>query len=688
MTKTIKTNQWNITPGNPLKLGVSVEGNSVNFCVAAKDSTCCFLLLYTKGSQQVAKRIGYTPQMRFGDVYAMRIEHMPYERYEYNFELDGKVVTDPRVSSLVGRNVWGRPEKGILKGEIISDEFSWEDDVKPDIPFEDSLIYKLHVRGFTKHSSSGVKHRGTFAGLAEKIPYLQQLGVTMVELMPIYEFDEVITMQDNIVGEPFYSKTYVNKKENKESLSASLSEKKNKKEANGVKLNYWGYGKGDYFAPKRSYAADKKNPSRELKQCIKQMHQAGIEVCMEFYFAPGSNAVDIVDCLRHWVLEYHIDGVHVNLEVAPCEILKQDPILARTKMLGANWNMPSENYYNTAYRKKYLACVGDEFMIRARRFLKSDEDQLGPMSFQMRNNPSGYAVVNYVSNHNSLTMMDTVSYDRKHNEMNGENNQDGMIYNYSWNCGVEGKTRKRKIQQMRIKQIKNLFLFLMMSQGTPMILAGDEMGHTQMGNNNPYCQDNEISWLNWHDIEKNKEIYDFFLQIIAFRKAHKILHMPQELRIMDYRALGCPDLSYHSTRAWYTDFSQVFLRHMGVMFGGEYAKNQEPYKKKSELLEEKETNTEINIKINAEVNEERNIYVAFNMYWEPQELGIPHPKKGYLWYKMIDTCIPAKEWEDSKGLLMEEGMRQVVVAPRSVQIYVEKKQRESRKKRDRRHKEK
>lgn len=688
MTKTIKTNQWNITPGNPLKLGVSVEGNSVNFCVAAKDSTCCFLLLYTKGSQQVAKRIGYTPQMRFGDVYAMRIEHMPYERYEYNFELDGKVVTDPRVSSLVGRNVWGRPEKGILKGEIISDEFSWEDDVKPDIPFEDSLIYKLHVRGFTKHSSSGVKHRGTFAGLAEKIPYLQQLGVTMVELMPIYEFDEVITMQDNIVGEPFYSKTYVNKKENKESLSASLSEKKNKKEANGVKLNYWGYGKGDYFAPKRSYAADKKNPSRELKQCIKQMHQAGIEVCMEFYFAPGSNAVDIVDCLRHWVLEYHIDGVHVNLEVASCEILKQDPILARTKMLGANWNMPSENYYNTAYRKKYLACVGDEFMIRARRFLKSDEDQLGPMSFQMRNNPSGYAVVNYVSNHNSLTMMDTVSYDRKHNEMNGENNQDGMIYNYSWNCGVEGKTRKRKIQQMRIKQIKNLFLFLMMSQGTPMILAGDEMGHTQMGNNNPYCQDNEISWLNWHDIEKNKEIYDFFLQIIAFRKAHKILHMPQELRIMDYRALGCPDLSYHSTRAWYTDFSQVFLRHMGVMFGGEYAKNQEPYKKKSELLEEKETNTEINIKINAEVNEERNIYVAFNMYWEPQELGIPHPKKGYLWYKMIDTCIPAKEWEDSKGLLMEEGMRQVVVAPRSVQIYVEKKQRESRKKKDRRHKEK
>ncbi len=678
MTKTTNITKWNISPGNPLKLGVSVEGNSVNFCVAAKDSTCCFLLLYTKGSQQVAKRIEYTPQMRFGDVYAMRIEEFPYERYEYNFELDKKVITDPRAASLIGRNVWGKPEKGILKGEIIADEFSWEDDVKLDIPFEDSLIYKLHVRGFTKHSSSCVKHRGTFAGLAEKIPYLQQLGVTMIELMPIYEFNEIITVEERIVGEPVYSKLPIVNSDSLEHSSNASREENKKKDTKGVKLNYWGYGDGNYFAPKRSYAANKKNPSLELKECIKQMHQAGIEVCMEFYFVPGSNPVDIVDCLRHWVLEYHIDGVHVNLEVAPCDILKQDPILARTKMLGANWNMPPENYYNNAYKKKYLACVGDDFMIHARRFLKSDEDQLGPMSFQMRNNPSGYAVINYVANHNSLTMMDTVSYDRKHNEINGENNQDGMIYNYSWNCGVEGKTRKRKIQQMRIKQLKNLFLFLMMSQGTPMIWAGDEMGHTQLGNNNPYCQDNEISWLNWHDIDKNREIYEFFLYLVAFRKEHRILHMPQELRIMDYRALGCPDLSYHSTRAWYTDFSQVFLRHMGVMFGGDYAVNQEANKKNSDKeLEPYRDSEKQNM---GEGGSERNIYVAFNMYWEPQELGIPHPKKGYLWHRIVDTCIPAKEWEAAGDLMMEEGKRQVLVGPRSVQIYVEKKKILSKKK--------
>ena len=239
MTKTTNITKWNISPGNPLKLGVSVEGNSVNFCVAAKDSTCCFLLLYTKGSQQVAKRIEYTPQMRFGDVYAMRIEEFPYERYEYNFELDKKVITDPRAASLIGRNVWGKPEKGILKGEIIADEFSWEDDVKLDIPFEDSLIYKLHVRGFTKHSSSCVKHRGTFAGLAEKIPYLQQLGVTMIELMPIYEFNEIITVEERIVGEPVYSKLPIVNSDSLEHSSNASREENKKKDTKGVKLNYW-----------------------------------------------------------------------------------------------------------------------------------------------------------------------------------------------------------------------------------------------------------------------------------------------------------------------------------------------------------------------------------------------------------------------------------------------------------------
>jgi len=293
-------------------------------------------------------------------------------------------------------------------------------------------------------------------------------------------------------------------------------------------------------------------------------------------------------------------------------------------------------------------------MIHARKFLKSDEDQVGPMTYHMKHNPLNFGVVQYVANQNSFTLMDTVSYDRKHNEANGEHNQDGTDYNYSWNCGYEGKTRKKKINRMREKQIKNILLFLMLSQGTPMIMAGDEMGHTQQGNNNPYCQDNDVSWINWNDLNKNSEIYEFFKELVAFRKKHMILHMEQELRMMDYRSIGCPDLSYHSDRAWYTDCNHI-CRHFAAMFGGEYAYPQ----KESKTIEQLP---------------QRNIYVAYNMHWEIQQLGIPSAKKGYQWVKIMDTTERIGERTGNRQLqALHAEQRNVSVQPRSAQLYVEMK---------------
>lgn len=736
-----KTKKWNIMPGNPLLQGVLVEENSVNFCVTGESVNSCFLLLYKRGSDVVSERIEFTGQMRFGNVFAMKISGIPYEKYEYNYEMNGKVCMDERAQSVTYRKNWGGEKIAVPRAQIVKNEFCWDGDVKPDTPFEESLIYKLHVRGFTKHASSKVKNKGTYEGIIEKIPYLKQLGVTMVELMPAYEFDEVLqerqvvhgipakVMQEisekpiengaenvsgdcaghmtegdtshvagndgvnigesnagnigecnagniagsnagNIAGSNTGNITGSNTKNIAGTLQADIVQKQE------TKLNYWGYDKAFYFAPKRSYAADKKHPEVSFKKMVCELHRAGIEVGMEFYFVPGTNPGYIVDCLRHWVIRYHIDCVHVNLDVAPSEMLQKDPILATTKMLGANWGIPEGNIFDTKAKKKYLAGVEDTFMVHARKFLKSDEDQVGPMTYHMKHNPLNYSVIHYVANQNSFTLMDTVSYDRKHNEPNGEHNQDGTDYNYSWNCGCEGKTRKKKINQMREKQIKNILLFLMMSQGTPMIMAGDEMGHTQLGNNNPYCQDNDTSWLNWNNLKKNSGIYEFFKELVAFRKQHTILHMAQEPRMMDYRSIGCPDLSYHSDRAWYSDCNHI-CRHFGVMFGGEYAYPQTETEKIEQL-------------------QDRNIYVAYNMHWETQQLGVPSAKKGYHWVKKMDTAVceasqkhkkadgskeEAKNCKNVDGSnvevqILDEEQRTVAVAPRSAQVYVEVKKEE------------
>ena len=596
-----------IDRGNPLIMGVTVMGEAVNFAIPAKLNSTCELVLYEKGKIEGKCRIPFENAQVIGNVFAMKIEGLDYGKYDYNFSIDGEIVTDPYAKAISGKKEWGRKPE-YIRASIISDDFDWEGDFPLNIPFEDTVMYRLHVRGFTKHSSSKVRHKGTYLGVVDKINHLVKLGITMVELMPAYEYNEVAF--GNTKKNPYYS----------------LIE-------NGA-LNYWGYTGGYVFSPKASFAYTNKigGEVEEFKYMVKELHKNNIEVSMEFFFPQGTNPTLILDCLHYWVLNYHIDGIHINCEPAVMKMVQTDNLLCRTKIF--TYTFPTDtDFYNTTAEYKNLANFNDDFMISARRFIKGDEDLLNTIAYKIKANPPGVAMVNYVANHNTFTLNDLVSYDKKYNEDNGESNNDGAVYNYSWNCGIEGPTRKKKIIDLRKKQMKNALALVFLSQGVPMLYAGDEMCNSQQGNNNPYCQDNEISWTIWNNNACAKEMKAFCENLISLRKNHMILHMPQEPRQMDYMGMGLPDMSYHGTKAWYPDFSN-FNRHFSVMYCGKYAT---AFGK----------------------NEENDLYIAYNMYWESQKFGIPSAKPGKEW-KMILTT-------DASNVGIVED-RTVEVKPRSIVV--------------------
>ena len=578
-------NKVEITRGNPLIMGATVIGDKVNFAITAKFGSECKVLLYDKNTRKKVAELPFENSQLIGNVDAMSVSGIDYKKYDYNFLVDGKEVTDAYAKSLTGKKKWGKkPEE--LRAGIVSDEFDWQGDGPLNIPFDDTIIYRLHVRGFTKHTSSKVKHKGTYLGIVDKIPYLKDLGITMVELMPAYEFNEVeVRPVTSMVGQ------------------FSIED---------PTLNYWGYTGGYAFSPKASFAFTDKpgGEVEEFKYMVKQLHLNGIEVSMEFFFPYGTNPTLILDALHYWVMEYHIDGIHVNCEEAVMKMIQSDNILSRTKIF--TYSFASDvDFYQRGNEYSNIANFNDNFMISVRKFIKGDEDMLGDISYKIKANPPAVSVVNYVANHNTFTLYDSVSYERKNNELNGENNQDGAVYNYSWNCGAEGDTRKRKIMELRKRQIKNALALVLLSQGVPMIYAGDEMCNSQKGNNNPYCLDNEISWTNWNTTAIAKDILEFTKMLIAFRKNHKVLHLKEETRQMDYRGYGLPDMSYHGTKAWYADFSH-FNRHFSVMYCGKYA-------------------------VDESGKDDGDLYIAYNMYWEAQKFGIPSARNKKKWKVVFST---------------------------------------------------
>lgn len=598
--------------------GIVKVGDKVHFTLVSGGEQVN-LCLFEAGEQQAKKIVPFPKEARFGDVWSACLPIEGLLGLEYAYEVDGVRMPDSCARRYHGREKWGdllQAEQPI-RSVIWFDEFDWEDDVMPQTPYHDTIIYKCHVRGLTKHSSSPVKQKGTFAGVAEMIPYIKELGATAIELMPSVQFEEVM-MQES------YSKSYMAKK------------------ADGH-LNYWGYISGYSFAPKSSYASDPMNAEREFKTLVKEFHKNGMELYIDLFFTGQERPSLVLDILRFWVREYHVDGIHM-IGFVPEMIIGQDAVLSKTKLFYGSWN---EETNRNSGSIKHLAEYNEGFQNDMRCFLKGDEDKVGSMVMRNRRNPKNYAVINFMANTNGFSMMDLVSYDQKHNEENGENNQDGSVYNYSWNCGVEGATKKKKIMELRKKQLRNAFALLLFSQGTPLILAGDEFGDTKKGNNNAYCQDNAVSWLNWKLLKTNHDMYEYVQKLIAFRKKHPMLHMESEPKMMDYLACGCPDVSYHGMKAWCPEYD-YFRRQIGIMYNGDYAKK-------------------------ADGTKEDSIFVAYNAHWEPHEFALPNLPRKMKWHIAINTDDKEVNgiYEEGKEILVKK-QKQFMVPARAIVVFISK----------------
>ena len=612
-----KQNRIRAYKGDPVNPGVSRKTAGINFAVEIPCGISASLVLYRKGAALPEVEIPFTEEHRTGRMCAILISGLKPDKYEYNFRAAGKIMQDPFARVIRGREKFGAPvsedEHAVRCGFLSEKEYDWKEDTAPQIPYNEMILYKVHVRGYTKQAKLSPRKKGTFAGLVEMIPYWKEMGINAIELMPAYEFQECTCKE----------------------TAGSMAVRSKKDD----RINYWGYAQGFYFAPKASYCATRE-PDREFRDMVHALHQAGIECIMEMYFPENTPSLQVVRSLWMWKLFYHVDGFHVRGVQGICNLMATDPLFADTKLL--NIYFPVEEIYGKKNlpKKRMVAECNDGFMIDVRRFLKGDEESLKAFAERMRRNPKGSGLINYIASHDGFTLCDLVSYEERHNEDNGEQNRDGRVQNYSWNCGEEGKSRKKKILELRNRQMKNAWCMLLLSAGTPMILAGDEFCNSQLGNNNPYCLDNEISWLDWKGYKSgNSEMFRFVKNLIAFRKKHKILHMGQELSMTDSLSCGFPGISYHSSSAWYGELDGQ-NRKIGVMYCGKYA------------------------------DEDELIYIAYNMHWMEHTFALPALPGGYRWNVALDTSEGILE-EDKWRLLPDS--RQVQVSSRTVIVLIGRK---------------
>lgn len=666
---THKYEGFNLRVGKPLPFGASIVPGGVNFSVFSSHAVSCSLVLFNKNEEIPFIEIPFFDEFRIGNVFTMIVFDLEYENLEYGFKMDGpanqqeghwfdksKILLDPYAKAIGGREIWGKnPDWNRQfqhRGKIVFDDFDWGGDKALEIPMEDLVIYESHVRSLTKHESSGVKYPGTFAAIREKIPYFKSLGINCLELMPVYEFDEF----ENSRNSPVDGRLLV---------------------------NYWGYSSVGFFAPKAGYAATGKYGMEvdEFKTLVKELHTNGIEIILDVVFnhtAEGNEkgptisfrGIDnktyyiltpegyyynfsgcgntlncnnpivrsmILDALRYWASEYHIDGFRFDLAAilgrdqngAPManppllETLAFDPILGKCKLIAEAWDAGGLYQVGSFPSWGRWAEWNGKYRDDLRKFIKGESGEMiqrmeGSPDLYRRQNRGTNASINFISCHDGFTLMDAVSYDGKHNEANGENNNDGANDNNSWNCGWEGPTDNPEINDLRIKQIKNVASILLTSQGVPMILSGDEMGNTQHGNNNAYCQDNEISWIDWSLLDENKGLLNFYTNMIAFRKAHPVLRSKDHFRGHDYMGSGIPDVSWHGIKAWQPEHGSVTI---AVMYCGKHAKGG-------------------TVKDNT-------IYVAMNMHWEMHGFELPKLPTGEQWHLFSNTGMPQGEdiWE-------------------------------------------
>ena len=585
----------------------------ITFRLATEGSEEVSVLLYKKGSQEVIREVPLEEHPFDGSVRSTHVMLDPAHT-EYNFRAGGRVMQDPAARLIRGRDTFGdlsdREEHQVRCG-FVTEDFPWEGDVPLRLPYEDVISYCLHVRGFTMGRQSGVRHKGTFRGLQEKIPYLNELGINQIILMPAYDFNEVMVRP--VAGQ------------NMAPAGAADAPAADKK------LNYWGYTDGFFYAPKAGYSASR-SPDLEFKEMVKALHRAGIELIMEFAFPDRKDICFMTDCLSWWIREYHVDGFFLLVRKETACMLAGCPQLKGVKLITGYY--PAREVYpdGRKSRLRLLGSCNDGFKESCRRLLKGDEDRLGDFVNRMRQNEEDTACINYITNHDGFTLMDLVSYDKKHNEENGEQGRDGAACEYSWNCGVEGPSRKSTVQALRMRQMKNAFAMLLLAQGTPMLLAGDEFCNTQGGNNNPWCIDSPVTWLDWNKSKSACEMTEYVKKLIAFRKAHGILHPAAPLKGSDQTSCGYPDFSCHSGRAWYGGF-EYQNRHIGMMFCSQ-SKEKEDF-----------------------------VYTAFNLHWDSQTFALPYLPDGMEWEIAFDTDGGAGEYDSG-----EAAVREFTLPGRSVRV--------------------
>lgn len=617
--------QYAVCAGSPLRLGAMRHRGGVNFSLNVRGTETVEALLYREGEEEPFQAVAFPEDYRTGQIYAAHVSVPENVSIEYNYRINGVECTDPyarvfrRFQKSDGTEAFrcGLDPEYTPKTEPLG------------LRYRDCIFYKVHVRGFTNGENAGVRHPGTFTGLREKIPYLKKLGVTSVILMPCYEFDTV-PKPPEIRGAGQHPD--FDPKEARESAAA----KKEKR------VNYWGYTGGLYYCPKLTYCATK-DPVREFASLVDALHENGLECLTEFYFPeemPGWQAVNV---LHYWRMAFNLDGFHLVGCGDWIHAIVADPILSFSKIVYLSFDENRMHPYAFETPIQNLAQMDRGYQICMRRFLKGDLDASGDARSAMLRNSGKIAQMNFFADHDGMTMMDMVSYNEKHNEANGEENLDGASCDYSWNCGEEGKTRRRNVQHLRERQLRNAFLMLLTSQGSPVIYAGDECGNSQGGNNNAWCQDNPTGWVTWSTRKADKELRSFVQKAIAFRKEHPVLRMPDAVRLSDYKRYGYPDLSFHGRMAWHMDEREMPCG-FGAMYCGSYAERPDG-------------------------SGDDFVYLAYNAYWMEQDFALPDLPRGLRWKIVCETAqrdsfhIPAED-----ALLGNAKEKKIVVAPRSVTV--------------------
>ncbi len=609
--------------GNAFPLGVRIDDGVMNVAVSAPGVSWCRILVreYRKTEQYMPwMRYELQPAPVFAGIFTGRISLKHGIKYEYIFENTDGYFLDERAKKINHNDIFGgflgvypeKPDSDITK--ILSDtmsftcmadetSFDWGDDCQPDYDYSEMVLYKLHVRGFTVHASSGVAHPGSYRGITEKIPYLKKLGINGIILQPCVEFNEFMDFGMN-VGAGIFQDMY---RSRLRPYSCKVF---------SSRINFWGYGAQSlYFAPKASYASDPDNVCTEFREMVKKLHHAGIEVIMEMDYGWNAEASFVLDNLIFWVREYHIDGFRINVDQVPVRLITGNPYLSSVKIIGQSFSDNDRDRQKTNIKKR-IAVANDDFQNTVRRFLKGDEGQLQHFSELFMKGGNDASVINYMADHDGFTLNDVYSYDERHNEKNGERNRDGRDANYSWNCGAEGPTKKRKILELRNRMLKNALTVLFLSHGTPMICAGDEFGNTHFGNNNPYCCDNEQGWVIWEKTKRSADLRNFCRKMIELRFRTGVLHGKELLQGRDSMLKGLPDVSYHGIKAWNPDFC-YYARTLGILLNGEYS-----------------------------ASDSESVYIACNMHWDEHCFGLPEESL-IQWNRVLSTSFSADETNEA-----------------------------------------